>query len=844
MKIDHISKLHNLSVFIGALFSLGIFFFLNATLGGMVPQIIFLASLTMIFLQQTIIYRPIARAVTNRNEELKEAKRDAEKIAKFPINNPHPLIQIAFDGDIIFANPAAYSHYPTLRTQGFQHHILADLDDFMAHAKRTPDEKHITTREILFNDIYYHQTISSVVTNGRQALVIYCHDITAIKAAQNDARLLGTAVDGAKDGVIITKADLENPEIIYVNEAVTKISGYEPHELIGQTPRILQGPATCRKTLDELKETLLKGRAYKGEIQNYTKDGHAYWLDISIVPVKDEDGSITHFAAIERDITDRKAFEKQLEVTKNAAEVANRAKDDFLANMSHELRTPMNGIIGLSELLMEMEMTEEQNELAEAVNTSSRNLLILLNDILDLSKIEAGELTLENIPYDTRYAVRQTVDLLKPIASRKSVVLESNINPIVPERLMGDPARLQQIMNNLISNAIKFTEVGYVRIDVTSARDSAGDPELHIRVEDTGIGIPEDKREAVFQKFTQADVSTARKYGGTGLGLSITKELVEMMGGTISFDSAEGKGTTFYVELPIEVAKEAEKGANMKKPTTSINTDARVMVVDDHPVNLLLMRKVLKKIGFTQADEACSGKEAIELAEKNEYELIFMDCQMPEIDGFEASTIIREREDEIGDIKIIAVTADAMKGAREKCLDAGMNDYISKPVDVEKLKAVLGEWLPGDESTDEEAEDTKADTETHIDAIVADIEADAAEDRSDIMDWERMALFTDGDPEEEKALIEMFTTYATESLEVLENALEDGQEEDWKKAAHKLKGSAANLGANLLSDACLQAEERYADNAEEKGKILTAILLHYGQVSTLLNERQLETQHA
>ena len=781
----------------------------------------FAAAFVLFLVTGWVFFARPYRKVTDSRRQLREAKREAEKIAQFPINNPNPLIQIAFDGDILFVNPAAQQHYPGVDKLGFEHEVLSGLAGFMEEAGKKKKEKSLMTREISYGGAVYHQTVTSVKTDGQSALIIYCYDITVIKEAQDKARLMEAVIVNAGDGVIITKADLENPEILYVNDAVTKISGYEPEELIGQTPRMLQGSGTNRKTLDELKETLESGQPFKGELQNYTKNGQTYWLDIGIVPVKDEHGQVTHFAAIERDVTQRKAFEKEMQIHREAAEVASRAKGDFLANMSHELRTPMNGIIGLSELLMEMNMPAEQTELAEAVNSSSRNLLILLNDILDLSKIEAGELTLENIPFDTRRVIRQTVDLLGPMASRKGVVLESTINPIVPERIVGDPARLQQVMNNLISNAVKFTEVGYVRLDITSARDSAGDPELHIRVEDTGIGIPEDKRETVFQKFTQADVSTARKYGGTGLGLAVTRELVEMMGGVISFDSVEGKGTTFYVEIPIEVTEKSEEEENIAAANraVAIDTGARVMVVDDHPVNLLFMRKVLKKIGFQYADEARSGKEAIELAEKTKYDLIFMDCQMPEIDGFEASTIIREKEDLVGDIKIIAVTADAMKGAREKCLDAGMNDYVSKPVDVEKLKEVLGVWLPGD-------------PDTQTDSLEPEIgpEFDVSESGSVVMDWERLRMFTDGDPEEEKELIAMFTTYAEESLEILKARCLDGEDEEWKKAAHKLKGSAANLGAQALSDVCFEAEKGFDRDQAAKEQILADILAAYEQV--------------
>ncbi len=570
------------------------------------------------------------------------------------------------------------------------------------------------------------------------------------------------------------------------------------------------------------------------------------------------------------DITIYKITEKQLQITKDAADVANRAKSDFLANISHELRTPMNGIIGLSQLLVDTAEDEEAKELASAVTDSSRNLLILLNDILDLSKIEAGELTLEHIPFDIRRTVHQAVDLLRPIASRKSVILDSVISSMIPERIMGDPARLQQIINNLISNSIKFTEEGYVRIDVNSNRNENGEPEIHIYVEDTGIGIPEDKQEVIFQKFTQADVSTTRKYGGTGLGLSICKELIEEMGGTIGVDSVEGKGTTFYVKIPIEIAKAADNEGNTDndQKDVSMNMNARLLVVDDHPVNLLFMRKVLKKMGFDNADEASGGREATEMAGKNDYDLIFMDCQMPDIDGFEASRIIREAEKHIGDVKIIAVTADAMKGARENCLDSGMNDYISKPVDVEKLYDVLSIWLPdeGDEKAkkssskkassdiDEKAKasDNKGKKKTKKKKMDKDKSSSAKktsnEDQNDmngdketldsnIMDWDRLDLFTDGDIEEEKMLIDLFVTNADETLELIEKQVSSGDNEEWGNATHRLKGSAANLGAQNLANMCSQAEKSSDENEETKRIIFRSIRSSYEEVRDALQKR-------
>ncbi len=503
------------------------------------------------------------------------------------------------------------------------------------------------------------------------------------------------------------------------------------------------------------------------------------------------------------------------------AERANNAKSDFLANMSHELRTPMNGIIGLNELLMDMGLTKDQQELVEAIHTSSRNLLILLNDILDISKIEGGELVLEKIPFDLPRAISETINLLKPIASRKGVILDKAINPLVPQKINGDATRLQQILTNLVGNAVKFTDSGYVRLDVTSSKlDSK--TMLHIRVEDTGVGIPEDKHEIIFSKFSQADVSTARKYGGTGLGLAISKHLVEIMHGSIRLESVIGKGTTFYVDLPVEEASfECIPLCQEPETQSSYQTDVSLLVVDDHPVNLLFMRKVLKKLGFKNVDEARSGSEALKLMQgKKAYDLILMDCQMPEMDGFEASIRIRSGEAPGNEnTSIIAITADAMKGAREKCLLAGMNDYISKPIDVNKMISVLSMWLKD---------------------LKTDIPYEPSEEinENQIMDWTRLDIFSDGDPAERGELIKLFITHAKDSIKVMEQSLTRDTCLEWKKAAHKLKGSAANLGALKLSKICEEAENNFEASQQEKEKILEVLKNDFHKLCDLLATRE------
>ena len=517
---------------------------------------------------------------------------------------------------------------------------------------------------------------NSELKQGKQALE-RAH--AELQKQQEELHRLSLVAKHASDSIILTDAQRR---ILWVNDAFTRATGYAGIEAVGRTPSdLLDGPKTDLGVIREMNRHKDSGARYHNEVLNYTKSGDEVWFDTNIVPVTGADGQVDLIIGIERDITRSKQRERELAEAKQAAEMADRAKSEFLANMSHEIRTPMNGIIGMADLLAESDLPPDELQNVETIRSSAQALLKIINDILDLSRLEAGRFSIAEEDFDLHDCISSAAGLFRQKAQEKGVSLQISFAESLPAQLHGDDGRLRQILVNLIGNAVKFTAEG--KICVRASHAAADPSRVVVEVEDSGIGISEAQSRHIFDRFTQADAATTKVFGGTGLGLTISSMLAKRMGGGISVTSELGHGACFRLEVQMAPATGARDQATVLPldPARQLEP-CRILLAEDNQTNRLLIRKFLRSQPV-ELYEAANGRDAVEMCKELQPDLILMDMSMPELDGIGATREIRSLA--IGQPVIIALTANAFSSDRQACLEAGMDHFLAKPV----KKAVL-----------------------------------------------------------------------------------------------------------------------------------------------------------
>ena len=693
--------------------------------------------------------------------------------------------------------------------------IFYDLESRDNFAKDVTTYGHVRNREILIQDkagLAHFELFSGdhIQIGQNKYLLTIMEDITKKRNSEmeleHQKRFLMSIIDAIPDQIFYKDIHCR---YLGCNKAFAdKFTGISEYDIIGHVDKdFIPDLEAAEISMQRDFQVIAHGKTRIDEEKIVLSDGLETYVETQKTPFFDEAGNTLGLIGVGRDITERKRAEQELIKAKELAEASNIAKSQFLANMSHEIRTPMNGIIGFLDILDRSALSTEQKESVREAKTASEALLYLINDILDFSKIEAEKLTLENIECDLRDIIKQVLTLHRSQAQKKQLELVVSISPDIPKLIKGDPARLRQVLINLLGNAIKFTHWGKVCLTVKCLEVKAGKAKIFFEVSDTGIGIEKAAIKNLFKPFSQGDATTTRKYGGTGLGLVITKGLIEAMAGDIDVVSTPDKGTEFYFIVDFEIVESADDRRSLHQTMTAQPRAAirsyllpQILVAEDNTMNQRLVIKALKTKGIV-CDLADNGREAVLACQKKKYDLIFMDCQMPEMDGSEATIIIRQTDGLNKQTPIVAMTANAMKGDREQCLAIGMDDYISKPINFNVLFQVIDYYSPKEKATK----------------------------RSRIIE-ESIGRFLDETGLAESDALELYQDYFDSLPEVvaqIEIVLAGQDSLKLKSLVHQLKGSSGNFRLSRLCNLATKLENAVVAGDEERCQTIIAEIWQY-----------------